>query len=104
MTRLAPDANGLIQPDRVDAALRADTRLVSLMAVNNELGTVTDFAAIGERVRAHGALFHVDAAQAVGKVPIDLNATAVDLMSFSAHKVYGPKGIGALYVGPRHGR
>lgn len=101
VTRLAPDANGLIQPDRVDAALRADTRLVSLMAVNNELGTVTDFAAIGERVRAHGALFHVDAAQAVGKVPIDLNATAVDLMSFSAHKVYGPKGIGALYVGPR---
>ncbi|MFJ4153670.1 cysteine desulfurase family protein [Pseudomonas sp. NPDC089752] len=101
VTRLAPDAAGLIQPDQVQAALRADTRLVSLMAVNNELGTITDFAAIGERVRAHGALLHVDAAQAVGKLAIDLRAMAVDLMSFSAHKVYGPKGIGALYVGPR---
>ncbi|MFF7109608.1 cysteine desulfurase family protein [Pseudomonas sichuanensis] len=101
VTRLAPDAQGLIQPDAVQAALRADTRLVSLMAVNNELGTFTDFAAIGARVRAHGALLHVDAAQAVGKVLIDLASQAVDLMSFSAHKVYGPKGIGALYVGPR---
>ncbi|TCP78415.1 cysteine desulfurase [Pseudomonas putida] len=101
VTRLAPDAAGLIQPASVQAALRADTRLVSLMAVNNELGTVTDFAAIGQRVRAHGALLHVDAAQAVGKLAIDLNAMAVDMMSFSAHKVYGPKGIGALYVGPR---
>ncbi|MCE1117394.1 MULTISPECIES: cysteine desulfurase family protein [Pseudomonas] len=101
VTRLAPDAHGLIQPDAVQAALRADTRLVSLMAVNNELGTLTDFAAIGARVREHGALLHVDAAQAVGKVLIDLAAQAVDLMSFSAHKVYGPKGIGALYVGAR---
>jgi cysteine desulfurase len=101
VTRLAADAAGLIQPAALQAALRADTRLVSLMAVNNELGTVTDFAAIGEHVRAHGALLHVDAAQAVGKVAIDLSAMAVDLMSFSAHKVYGPKGIGALYVGPR---
>ena len=101
VTRLAPDARGLIQPAAVQAALRTDTRLVSLMAVNNELGTVTDVAAIGECVRAHGALLHVDSAQAVGKLAIDLNAMAVDLMSFSAHKVYGPKGIGALYVGPR---
>ncbi|WDY56035.1 aminotransferase class V-fold PLP-dependent enzyme [Pseudomonas sp. PSKL.D1] len=101
VTRLAPDAAGLIQPYAVQAALRADTRLVSLMAVNNELGTVTDFAAIGERVRAHGALLHVDAAQAVGKLLINLREMAVDLMSFSAHKVYGPKGIGALYVGAR---
>ncbi|MBR7520453.1 cysteine desulfurase family protein [Pseudomonas juntendi] len=101
VTRLAPDARGLIQPAAVQAALRADTRLVSLMAVNNELGTVTDVAAIGECVHAHGALLHVDAAQAVGKLAIDLRAMAVDLMSFSAHKVYGPKGIGALYVGPR---
>jgi len=101
VTRLTPDAAGLIPPASVQEALRADTRLVSLMAVNNELGTVTDFAAIGQQVRAHGALLHVDAAQAVGKLAIDLNAMAVDLMSFSAHKVYGPKGIGALYVGPR---
>jgi cysteine desulfurase len=101
VTRLAPDAAGLIQPSAVQAALRQDTRLVSLMAVNNELGTVTDFAAIGTQVRAHGALLHVDAAQAVGKVVIDLARQAVDLMSFSAHKVYGPKGIGALFVGER---
>lgn len=101
VTRLPPDAAGLIQPAAVQAALRADTRLVSLMAVNNELGTITDFVAIGEQMRAHGALLHVDAAQAVGKLAIDLSAMAVDLMSFSAHKVYGPKGIGALYVGPR---
>lgn len=101
VTRLAADAAGLIQPAAVQAALRADTRLVSLMAVNNELGTLTDVAAIGQQVRAHGALLHVDAAQAVGKLAIDLSAMAVDLMSFSAHKVYGPKGIGALYVGPR---
>ncbi|MGE7991634.1 cysteine desulfurase family protein [Pseudomonas sp. NPDC089554] len=101
VTRLAPDAQGLIQPEAVQAALREDTRLVSLMAVNNELGTVTDFARIGLLVRAHGALLHVDAAQAVGKVKIELGQQAVDLMSFSAHKAYGPKGIGALYVGPR---
>jgi len=101
VTRLAPDADGLIQPQAVQAVLREDTRLVSLMAVNNELGTITDFAAIGEQVRAHGALLHVDAAQAVGKVALDLARQAVDLMSFSAHKAYGPKGIGALYVGPR---
>jgi len=101
VTRLMPDQAGLIQPDAVRQALRDDTRLVSLMAVNNELGTVTDYAAIGEIVRAHGAILHVDAAQAVGKVALDLREQAVDLMSFSAHKVYGPKGIGALYVGPR---
>ncbi len=101
VTRLVPDASGLIQPQAVQAALRPDTLLVSLMAVNNELGTLTDFAGIGERVREHGALFHVDAAQAVGKVVIDLQRSPVDLMSFSAHKVYGPKGIGALYVGLR---
>ena len=101
VTRLAPDAQGLIQPEAVQAALRSETRLVSLMAVNNELGTITDFASIGAQVRAHGALLHVDAAQAVGKVLIDLARQPVDLMSFSAHKAYGPKGIGALFVGPR---
>ncbi|RMS13536.1 Cysteine desulfurase, partial [Pseudomonas coronafaciens pv. coronafaciens] len=94
VTWLKPDAKGLIQPHAVQAALREDTLLVSLMLVNNELGTLTDIASIGAIVREHGALFHVDAAQAVGKVKVDLSRLDVDLMSFSAHKAYGPKGIG----------
>ncbi|MFK3798988.1 cysteine desulfurase family protein [Pseudomonas sp. NPDC088444] len=101
VTWLEPDAQGLIQPEAVRQALRDDTLLVSLMLVNNELGTLTDIDRIGRMVREHGALFHVDAAQGAGKVAIDLNAQPVDLMSFSAHKIYGPKGIGALYVGER---
>lgn len=101
VTYLAPDHDGGITPQAVRCALRADTFLVSLMLVNNELGTVTDIGAVGQLVREHGALFHVDAAQATGKVDIDLASLPVDLMSFSAHKTYGPKGIGALYLGQR---
>ncbi|WP_213940839.1 aminotransferase class V-fold PLP-dependent enzyme [Pseudomonas sp. dw_612] len=101
VTYLVPDAEGLITPQAVSAAMRDDTFLVSLMLVNNELGTVNDIPAIGQVVRNRDALFHVDAAQGAGKVAIDLAEWPVDLMSFSAHKIYGPKGIGALYVGPR---
>lgn len=101
VTWLSPDANGVITPRAVLAALRPDTFLVSLMLVNNELGTLNDVQAIGDIVRRHGALLHVDAAQAAGKVAIDLGQWPVDVVSFSAHKVYGPKGIGALYVGER---
>ncbi|POA24284.1 MULTISPECIES: aminotransferase class V-fold PLP-dependent enzyme [unclassified Pseudomonas] len=101
VTYLVPNAEGLITPQAVSEAMRDDTFLVSLMLVNNELGTLNDIPAIGEVVRGRGALFHVDAAQGAGKVAIDLQQWPVDLMSFSAHKLYGPKGIGALYVGPR---
>ena len=98
VTYLDPDADGLISPAMVQDAMREDTILVSLMHVNNEIGVVTDLAAIGEVTRAAKVFFHVDAAQSPGKIAIDLEVMKVDLMSFSAHKVYGPKGIGALYV------
>jgi cysteine desulfurase len=90
--------NGLLDLAALKSALRPDTIIVSVMAVNNEIGVIQDFAAIGELCRARGIIFHVDAAQATGKIPLDLAQLKVDLMSFSAHKTYGPKGMGALYV------
>jgi cysteine desulfurase len=98
ITYLNPDKNGLIQPQAVADALRDDTTVVSIMHVNNELGTLNDIAAIGKLCRENKVFFHVDAAQSAGKTAIDVEAMQVDMMSFSAHKIYGPKGIGALYV------
>ena len=98
VTYLDPKDNGLVDLKVFEAALRDDTTVVSIMHVNNEIGVIQDIEAIGNICRERNIIFHVDAAQSAGKVPMNLSELPVDLMSFSAHKIYGPKGIGALYV------
>jgi cysteine desulfurase len=98
VTYLDPDADGIIRPEAVKQAMREDTILVSIMHANNEIGVINDIAAIGEITREAKVIFHVDAAQSAGKIEIDVQSMKLDLVSMSAHKMYGPKGIGALYV------
>ena len=98
VTYLDPDSTGIVSPEMVAAAIRPDTTLVSLMHVNNEIGVINDIEAIGKVTREHGVIFHVDAAQSTGKLRIDMESMQVDLMSVTAHKTYGPKGFGALFV------
>lgn len=103
VTWLRPDAAGLVIMDELEAEIREDTQLVSIMHVNNETGVTQDIDAIGSICRRHDVLYHVDAAQSVGKLPLDLASAPIDLLSTTAHKLYGPKGVGALYIADRPG-
>jgi cysteine desulfurase len=98
VTYLVPGSDGIVQPPQVEAALRPETILVSLMHVNNEIGVVQDVGAVGRLCRARGVLFHVDAAQSAGKLPLDVERDCIDLLALTAHKVHGPKGVGALCI------